>query len=133
MRTQFYGEKKHLESGGWNCTKKYWESVQEDSEKASHCFSRHHYSWALYYGYSWALYHYYSWALFVLASHEEAGWDWDRVSSGDGSHVTVRLQLLLLLLLPYIPDCKPQLGEPVAKDSKAPAGKTARYLLMLFN
>ena len=26
-----------------------------------------------------------------MVSHDETGWDWDRVSSGDGSHVTVRL------------------------------------------
>ena len=29
----------------------------------------------------------------VWALHEATGWDEDRVSSGDGFHVTVRLQL----------------------------------------
>ena len=35
-------------------------------------------------------------------------------------------KILLLLLLGYIPDCKPQLGELDAKNPKAPAGKTAQ-------
>ena len=27
----------------------------------------------------------------VLVPHDETGWDWDRVSNADDSHVTVRL------------------------------------------
>ena len=80
-----------MESEDSNCTKKYWESVQEDSDSVSHCFARYYYSWALYYGCSWALYGYYSWALIVLVVHGATGWDWDHVSSGDGFHVMVRL------------------------------------------
>ena len=56
-------------------------------------------SWALYYDYSWALCYYYSRALLVWALHEVAGWDEDRVSSGDGFHVTVRLQVSICLLV----------------------------------
>ena len=84
-----------MESEDSNCTKKYWESVQEDSDSVSHCFARYYYCWALYYGYSWALYRYYSWALIILVVHDATGWDWDRVSSGDGFHVTVRLQFII--------------------------------------
>ena len=63
-----------MELRGWNYTRKYWESGQEDSWKSSHRLSRR-----------------YSWALSVLVPHDETGWDWDHESNGDGSHVTVRL------------------------------------------
>ena len=84
-------EKKHLGAGGSSCTTKHWELFQEALTHAHHCFARYYYSWALYYDYSWALCYYYSWALLVWTLHEVAGWDEDRVSSGDGFHVTVRL------------------------------------------
>ena len=82
MNTQNYVEEKHWELGSWNYTRKHWESGQEDSWESSHCFLRR-YSWALYY----------SWAPFVLVPRDETGWDWDRESNADDSHVTVRLQL----------------------------------------